>query len=62
MLPCSQDALFDQNSESGVLASVPSALTRWTEEARVLDGDSMHDIVTGQFLEIFTPFFPYLGM
>ncbi len=31
-----------------MLSSVPSALCRWTEEARVLDGDSMHDCVTGQ--------------
>ena len=34
---------------SGVLASVPPALARWTEEARVLDDDSMHDCVTGEF-------------
>lgn len=33
-------------SSTGVLSSVPSALSRWTEEARVLDGDSMHDCVT----------------
>ena len=32
---------------TGVLSSVPSALCRWTEEARVLDGDSMHDCMTG---------------
>ncbi|KAL8595169.1 hypothetical protein ACOMHN_013842 [Nucella lapillus] len=30
---------------SGVLSSIPSTLTRWTEEARVLDGDSVHDCV-----------------
>ncbi|XP_076447673.1 E3 ubiquitin-protein ligase HUWE1-like isoform X2 [Babylonia areolata] len=31
---------------SGVLSSIPSTLTRWTEEARVLDGDSVHDCTT----------------
>ena len=37
---------------SGVLGSVPTALTRWTEESRVLDGDSLHDCVTGMVLEM----------
>lgn len=32
---------------SGVLTYIPSTLTRWTEEAKVLDGDSVHDCVTG---------------
>ncbi|XP_053377275.1 E3 ubiquitin-protein ligase HUWE1-like isoform X3 [Mercenaria mercenaria] len=27
----------------GTLSSVPNTLTRWTEEAKVLDGDSIHD-------------------
>ncbi|XP_061178702.1 E3 ubiquitin-protein ligase HUWE1-like [Saccostrea echinata] len=31
---------------SGVLTYIPSTLTRWTEEAKVLDGDSIHDCVT----------------
>ncbi|KAK3102129.1 hypothetical protein FSP39_009035 [Pinctada imbricata] len=33
-------------SYSGVLTNVPSTLTRWTEEAKVLDGDSVHDCIT----------------
>ena len=28
------------------LATVPNALVRWTEESRVLDGDSLHDCMT----------------
>merc|ERR1712142_807311 len=28
------------------LSTVPNALVRWTEEARVLDGDSLHDCMT----------------
>ena len=28
------------------LGSIPSALIRWTEESRVIDGDSVHDSVT----------------
>ena len=34
---------------SGILSNVPSALTRWTEEAKVLDGDTVHDCVTRKF-------------
>ena len=30
-----------------MLTSVPSALSRMTEEARVLDADSVHDALTG---------------
>ena len=42
-----QDPLYDgDGSSSAVLSGVPSALNRWTEEARVLDGDSMHDCMT----------------
>ncbi|XP_067140217.1 E3 ubiquitin-protein ligase HUWE1 isoform X2 [Centruroides vittatus] len=42
----------DQNTPvsggpSNTLASIPSALARWTEESRVLDGDSVHECVTG---------------
>lgn len=35
------------NENSGTLASVPATLNRWAEESRVLDGDSIHDCVTG---------------
>merc|ERR1712080_328834 len=28
------------------LSTIPSALIRWNEESRVIDGDSMHDCVT----------------
>ena len=31
---------------SSTLGSIPSAMLRWTEESRVLDGDSMHDCVS----------------
>ncbi|KAK7483667.1 hypothetical protein BaRGS_00025100, partial [Batillaria attramentaria] len=42
-----QDPYPDSGSAgSGVLSSIPSTLIRWTEEARVLDGDSVHDCVT----------------
>lgn len=34
-------------SSTGLLSSIPTALNRWAEEARVLDGDSMHDCITG---------------
>ena len=46
-----KDSLFDGDggrSGSDVVSSVPSALSRWTEEARVLDGDSIHDAMTGE--------------
>ncbi|KAI1287400.1 E3 ubiquitin-protein ligase HUWE1 [Halotydeus destructor] len=33
------------NGASSTLSSIPSAMLRWTEESRVLDGDSMHDCV-----------------
>lgn len=29
------------------LGSIPTALVRWSDESRVIDGDSMHDCVTG---------------
>ena len=32
---------------SSSLTGVHSALSRWGEEARVLDGDSVHDCLTG---------------
>lgn len=31
----------------GTLSSVPNTLNRWTEEAKVLDGDSIHDCMAG---------------
>ena len=34
------------NSSSSALNNVPNALVRWTEESRVIDGDSLHDCVT----------------
>ncbi|XP_064633553.1 E3 ubiquitin-protein ligase HUWE1-like isoform X3 [Lineus longissimus] len=40
------DPYGDSTGSGNVLSSVPSALTRWTEESRVLDGDSVHDCVT----------------
>ncbi|GFT18781.1 e3 ubiquitin-protein ligase HUWE1 [Nephila pilipes] len=32
---------------SGTLSAIPTTLNRWAEESRVLDGDSIHDCVTG---------------
>lgn len=42
-----QDNFTDTGSSQGVLSQVPSALSRWTEEARVLDSESLHDAITG---------------
>lgn len=44
-----QDVAMDGDDSGGssVVASVPSALARWSEEARVLDGESIHDGITG---------------
>lgn len=36
---------FISGATSSTLGSVPSAMLRWTEESRVLDGDSLHDCV-----------------
>merc|ERR1712130_127918 len=33
-------------SGGSALSTVPNALVRWTEESRVLDGDSLHDCMT----------------
>ncbi|XP_023930490.1 E3 ubiquitin-protein ligase HUWE1 [Lingula anatina] len=41
-----QDPYMETGAGSSVLTSIPSALTRWTEESRVLDGDSINDCVT----------------
>ena len=37
---------FISGNASSTLGSVPSAMLRWTEESRVLDGDSLHDCVS----------------
>ena len=33
-------------SNNSALGNVPNALVRWTEESRVIDGDSLHDCMT----------------
>lgn len=38
----------DPSSPSGTLSSIPTALTRWTDECKVLDAESMHDCVAGK--------------
>ncbi|XP_030403213.1 E3 ubiquitin-protein ligase HUWE1 isoform X7 [Gopherus evgoodei] len=43
------DFFHDQStatSQAGTLSSIPTALTRWTEECKVLDAESMHDCVS----------------
>ncbi|XP_064483541.1 E3 ubiquitin-protein ligase HUWE1-like isoform X1 [Ornithodoros turicata] len=42
-----QGTFVSSGGGTGTLANIPTALVRWTEESRVLDGDSMHDCVTG---------------
>uniref|UniRef100_A0A8C3HVR6 HECT, UBA and WWE domain containing E3 ubiquitin protein ligase 1 n=1 Tax=Chrysemys picta bellii TaxID=8478 RepID=A0A8C3HVR6_CHRPI len=45
------DFFHDQStatSQAGTLSSIPTALTRWTEECKVLDAESMHDCVSGE--------------
>ncbi len=37
---------FISGNTTSTLGSVPSAMLRWTEESRVLDGDSLHDCVS----------------
>ena len=34
----------------GTLSSIPTALTRWTDECKVLDAESMHDCVAGRLV------------
>jgi hypothetical protein len=34
------------SSGRAALSTIPSALVRWNEESRVIDGDSVHDCVT----------------
>ncbi|XP_064606987.1 E3 ubiquitin-protein ligase HUWE1-like isoform X3 [Liolophura sinensis] len=54
----SEDDMFEELFQetgsvgSGVLSCIPSTLTRWTEEAKVLDGDSVHDLVSVLKLQI----------
>ncbi|XP_055022354.1 E3 ubiquitin-protein ligase HUWE1 isoform X8 [Boleophthalmus pectinirostris] len=50
----SDDELFDDffheqsgtGGQAGTLSSIPTALTRWTDECKVLDAESMHDCVS----------------
>ena len=44
---------FISGSTHNTLSAVPSAMLRWTEESRVLDGDSLHDCVALIKAEIF---------
>lgn len=37
----------------GTLSSIPTALTRWTDECKVLDAESMHDCVAGESLKMY---------
>uniref|UniRef100_A0AAQ4S1K7 E3 ubiquitin-protein ligase HUWE1 n=1 Tax=Gasterosteus aculeatus aculeatus TaxID=481459 RepID=A0AAQ4S1K7_GASAC len=42
------DFFHEQSStggQTGTLSSIPTALTRWTDECKVLDAESMHDCV-----------------
>ncbi|MPC13905.1 E3 ubiquitin-protein ligase HUWE1 [Portunus trituberculatus] len=38
--------VMNNGGQTASLSSVPNALSRWTEETRVLEADSMHDAVT----------------
>ncbi|KAL3853804.1 hypothetical protein ACJMK2_017313, partial [Sinanodonta woodiana] len=40
------------STASGVLSSIPTTLSRWTEEAKVLDGDSVHNCIAALKTEI----------
>uniref|UniRef100_A0AAX7V5M1 HECT-type E3 ubiquitin transferase n=1 Tax=Astatotilapia calliptera TaxID=8154 RepID=A0AAX7V5M1_ASTCA len=45
------DFFHEQSStggQAGTLSSIPTALTRWTDECKVLDAESMHDCVAGK--------------
>nr|DBA13759.1 TPA: hypothetical protein GDO54_017098 [Pyxicephalus adspersus] len=49
------DFFHDQstaNSQAGTLSSIPTALTRWTEECKVLDAETMHDCVSVPIINI----------
>merc|ERR1719474_2241526 len=57
-LPGVEPSLLGGASTSS-LSTVPNALVRWTEESRVLDGDSVHDCVTAikpRLLEVIEKF------
>ena len=41
------------SDNSSTLASVPETLSRWAEESRAVDGDSIYDCIAGIFLFIF---------
>ena len=43
------------------LSSVPSTLTRWSEAAKVLDGDSMHDCMAGRYQVVRAAMFTKFG-
>lgn len=40
-----QDPTFISGNGTSTLSSIPSAMQRWNDESRVLDGDSLHDCV-----------------
>lgn len=42
------DACTKPFCSAGTLSSIPTALTRWTDECKVLDAESMHDCVAGE--------------
>merc|ERR1712088_160395 len=52
-IPGLEGGLLGQAGGSA-LATVPNALVRWTEESRVLDGDSLHDCMTACKPDILT--------
>lgn len=43
--------MFGLSVSLGTLSSIPTALTRWTDECKVLDAESMHDCVAGKLIE-----------
>lgn len=47
---------------TGTLSSIPTALTRWTDECKVLDAESMHDCVAGRLDSKALGFFFSRGM
>jgi hypothetical protein len=46
------DNLGGNGGGRAALSTIPSALVRWNEESRVIDGDSVHDCVTALKPEI----------
>jgi len=49
----SQDGMdrMKNNSGPGILSNLPSTMYRWIEECRVLDGASVHDVVTSELTD-----------